>query len=52
MKHIPNNKQPNGQTPPTNINGMPFIRKLSGLYEDLALLLNEKDIRKRSAVKF
>lgn len=44
--------QTNGQTPPTNINGMPFIRKLSGLYEDLALLLNEKDIRKRSTVKF
>jgi len=44
--------QTNGQTPPTNINGMPFIRKLSGLYEDLALLLNERDIRKRSTVKF
>ena len=42
----------NGQTPPTNINGMPFIRKLSDLYEDLALLVNVKDIRKRSTVKF
>ena len=42
----------NAQTAPTNINGMPFIRKLSDLYGDLALLLDEKDIRKRSTVKF
>jgi len=42
----------NAHTPSTNINGMPFIRKLSDLYGDLALLLDEKDIRKRSTVKF
>ena len=42
----------NGQTPPTNINGMPFIRKLSMLCDDLALLLVERDVRKRLTVKF
>lgn len=40
------------QTPPTNINGMPFIRKLSNLYQDLKILLDEEDVKKRSTVKF
>jgi hypothetical protein len=40
------------QTPPTNINGMPFIRKLSSLYTDLNNLLSEKDVRRRTTVNF
>jgi hypothetical protein len=41
-----------GQTPPTNINGMPFIRRLSILHKDLSKLLDEKDVRRRSTVEF
>jgi len=37
---------------PRNINGQPFIRKLSDLYKDLSSLLSEKDIRRRTTVKF
>ena len=42
----------NGQAIPTNINGKPFIRKLSELCDDLRNLLLQKDIRKRSTVSF
>jgi hypothetical protein len=38
--------------PPTNINGKPFIRKLSDLSADLKALLDQKDIRKRTTVNF
>lgn len=41
-----------GSTLPTNINGKPFIRKLSDLYGDLEALLIEPDIRKRTTVSF
>ena len=41
-----------GSTLPTNINGKPFIRKLSDLYGDLEALLIESDIRKRTTVNF
>ena len=37
---------------PTNINGKPFIRKLSELYSDLEALMSEEDIKKRSTVDF
>ncbi|MDB2431992.1 hypothetical protein N9Y15_02475 [Alphaproteobacteria bacterium] len=37
---------------PTNINGKPFIRKLSKLYSDLEVLMSEADIKKRSTVDF
>jgi hypothetical protein len=37
---------------PTNINGKPFIRKLSKLYSDLETLMSEADIKKRSTVDF
>lgn len=42
----------NNQAIPTNINGKPFIRKLSDLYSDLSDLLVQRDIRKRSTVNF
>lgn len=41
-----------GSSLPTNINGKPFIRKLSDLYGDLEALLIEADIRKRTTVNF
>lgn len=41
-----------GYSQPTNINGKPFIRKLSCLKSDLDQLLEQKDIRKRSTVAF
>jgi hypothetical protein len=37
---------------PININGKPFIRPLSSLYQDLSAILQETDIRKRTTVKF
>lgn len=37
---------------PTNINGKPFIRKLSDLSGDLKELLEEEDIRKRYTLEF
>ncbi len=42
----------NGTDMPKNINGRPFIRRLSNLNSDLAELLDEKDIRKRVTVSF
>jgi hypothetical protein len=36
---------------PSNINGRPFIRRLSSLPNDLESLLSEKDVRKRTTVK-
>ena len=40
------------QPMPTNINGKPFIRKLSELYSDLRKILSQEDIRKRLTVRF
>lgn len=37
---------------PVNINGKPFIRKLSDLYSDLQILLSQTDVRKRLTVRF
>ena len=37
---------------PTNINGKPFIRRLSELYTDLTAILNQVDVRKRLVVDF
>lgn len=37
---------------PLNINGQPFIRKLSDLFNDLSKLLQEQDIKKRTTVSF
>ena len=42
----------NGGTIPQNINGQPFIRKLSNLTSDLKTLLDETDIKKRTTVNF
>lgn len=44
--------QNNGGTIPANINGKPFIRKLSNLASDLKTLLDETDIKKRTTVHF
>lgn len=44
--------QQDGGTIPHNINGKPFIRKLSNLASDLQTLLNVTDIRKRTTVHF
>ena len=41
-----------GLSMPDNINGMPFIRPLSSLGQDLQPLLDETDIRKRNTVGF
>lgn len=41
-----------GLSLPRNINGTVFIRKLSNLYNDLKILLDEKDIRKRNTITF
>lgn len=37
---------------PTNINGKPFIRKLSEIRSDLMVLLEQEDIRNRTTVSF
>ena len=37
---------------PTNVNGGNFIRRLSFLHSDLTKILNVRDIKKRSTVKF
>lgn len=37
---------------PTNVNGRNFIRRLSLLHSDLTKILNVRDIKKRSTVKF
>jgi len=37
---------------PLNINGKPFIRKLSDLATDIEALISEADIRKRFTVDF
>lgn len=42
----------NGTDMPRNINGKPFIRKLSELRNDLLVLLGEADIRRRFTVGF
>lgn len=42
----------NGSEMPKNINGKPFIRKLSSLHDDLYKLLSVKDIKKRFTVSF
>jgi hypothetical protein len=42
----------NGTDMPKNINGRPFIRRLSDLQGDLQPLLDEKDVRKRFTVSF
>jgi len=44
--------QQDGGTIPHNINGKPFIRKLSNLASDLKTLLDETDIKKRTTVHF
>lgn len=41
-----------GTDMPLNINGRPFIRKLSELSQDIRLLLNVADIRRRFIVRF
>lgn len=41
-----------GTDMPRNINGRPFIRRLSDLQSDLQPLLNEVDVRKRFTVSF
>lgn len=41
-----------GTPMPKNINGMPFIRRLSALQSDLQKLLNKSDIRSRFTVHF
>ena len=42
----------NGTQMPLNINGKPFIRKLSSLSNDIAALLSQGDIKKRFTVDF
>lgn len=42
----------NGTDMPRNINGRPFIRRLSDLQSDLQPLLDEVDVRKRFTVSF
>ena len=42
----------NGTEMPKNINGKPFIRRLSELRDDLNPLLDERDVRKRFTVSF
>lgn len=42
----------NGTEMPRNINGRPFIRRLSDLQSDLQPLLDEVDVRKRFTVSF
>lgn len=42
----------NGTDMPKNINGRPFIRRLSDLQGDLQPLLDETDVRKRFTVSF
>lgn len=37
---------------PKNINGTEFIRKLSSIYDDVKLILDETDIRKRNTISF
>ena len=37
---------------PKNINGTDFLRPLSGLYNDLAALLEEENIQNRTTIKF
>jgi hypothetical protein len=44
--------QNHGGTAPCNINGKPFIRKLSNLPSDLQTLLGETSVRKRTTVNF
>lgn len=44
--------QTSGGAIPANINGKPFIRKLSNLASDLKTLLDETDIKKRTTVHF
>jgi len=39
-------------TLPTNINGKPFIRRLSDLVSDLTPLINESNVKKRMCVRF
>ena len=39
-------------TLPTNINGKPFIRRLSNLVDDLTPLVEESNVKKRMCVKF
>ena len=41
-----------GKDMPRNINGNPFIRKLSSLNTDVRKLLNEKNIKNRSTIGF
>ena len=51
-EQIMNYYEMNSKTEPTNINGRPFIRKLSSICDDLRMLIDEKDIRKRLVVNF
>ena len=37
---------------PVNVNGKPFVRKLSSLHDDLSTLLAEEDIKKRVTIGF
>lgn len=41
-----------GITLPSNINGAPFIRRLSELVHDLTPLINEPNVKRRMCVKF
>lgn len=51
-QQVMNSYKERSVAPPTNINGRPFIRKLSDLPADLKPLLDQKDIRKRTTVNF
>lgn len=51
-EQIAKNYHSTGTEMPTNINGKPFIRKLSQLYDDLEVLLSESDLRKRTIVSY
>ena len=42
----------NKMSMPVNINGKPFLRKLSKIKDDLEEIINEKDISKRSTIGF
>ena len=42
----------NKMSMPVNINGKPFLRKLSKIKDDLEEIINEKDISKRSSIGF
>ena len=51
-KQVSQYYEENNQPMPTNINGKPFIRKLSDLYLDLKKMLSQDDVRKRLTVRF